>query len=172
MYQGMLKRDGDKLHVSEELPLMKVFMYGDWKTIEGILGLIESLYEHAELDDVCINNERELLQALEKCVLLHGDLHVSFHLLDAIYRLAYDGFMDMIQKALGVKRVTKDPLKRVFASRDLVKITSSMLLLAFFRNFMQSEGEDAASVLCFSRRASCCSDMKKAYVMETLSLAK
>jgi streptomycin 6-kinase len=65
---------------------MTCFVCGDWKTIEAMHKLMLVMFEHAELDDKQVNNEASsLLAALQHIIPIHGDLHVGFHVMDAIF---------------------------------------------------------------------------------------
>ena len=65
----------------------------------------------------------EVLKALERCVLVPGDLHASlFHTLGPVYTLFYGSFIQPIQTALGFKHIDWQKVEKAYRQSSILVI--------------------------------------------------
>ena len=93
-------------------------IYGDYLSMEhlGSMGvtLLDSLGDASK-----VVNARAILAALERTHPCPGDLHITMHKIDEVYRLTYGGFPQAFQAVLRQKRIQMNPIPRYQASRRL-----------------------------------------------------
>ena len=121
---GILIRDDDKgrfvcgqgyaekwvFPVGDELSVRRVFEFFD--DVLAVLNQKQSTYQSAYLQAM------ELVKLIPQVVPVGGDLHLRFHLLDAIYRLFYGGFLQPLQWILGWKHVNGKDVSKTFQKCD------------------------------------------------------
>ena len=84
------------------------------------------------------------IQAMSVVMEIPGDWHTSLNMLQSIYTLYYDGFLDGFQELLKFKRIGKDIRSCYFQASRLMKLVHHELMRFFIHSYVASRGESQA----------------------------
>ena len=95
-----------------------LFIVGDGLSIDRMFQFFDDIMA---ITDSSISSYRAayrqamtISQVVHRVVSINGDLHVRFHMLDAIYRLFYGGFLQCMQVRLKWKRVNASDVSKTY----------------------------------------------------------
>ena len=142
---GVLEQEEDGSWIlAEGWDKRRIYLYGDAKTVENISKFVRDMqlrritYTQANLQaDV-------FLQAMSVVMEIPGDWHTSLNMLQSIYTLYYDGFLDGFQELLKFKRIGKDIRSCYFQASRLVKLVHNELMRFFIHSYVSSRSESHA----------------------------
>mmetsp|Transcript_36880 Transcript_36880/g.99215 ORF Transcript_36880/g.99215 Transcript_36880/m.99215 type:complete len:602 (-) Transcript_36880:155-1960(-) len=109
-----------KLRAPPNSRLRLLFLFGDQLSVSHVEAMVPYLVEMMG-SEYTAGNAREAAKALDSVLRMAGDLHIPMHILDALFRMCYGGFLQAFQAALGWTRLKKKPIDCVQLARRIVR---------------------------------------------------
>ena len=118
-----------------------------WRSYKKeLLDLQEKGMKYAQHYLVC----SEVIKALERCILVPGDLHASlFHTLGPIYTVFYGAFIQPFQIALGWKHIDWQKVERTYQQSSILALSILVRVeVRLMESFVNSLDETEVTGLC------------------------
>jgi hypothetical protein len=139
----------DKNGVSQTTALTdirRLFAYGDQLTMKHLETLKEQVLKKTiEADKP--EHWTAFLEALDTIHVILGDLHVEMHVLAAIFKFAYGGFLQPIQHVLGWLRIQRNTVPRHQQSTQLFLLVLTQMKRYVIQKWAKSLKSDSMMTL-------------------------
>ena len=115
-----ISKGGTIFASSHELDSKLLVLFGDGLSCERFRNLKDNNLKKTLSFTNDYKHTSIILKVLEHVVMLLGDLHGCFHILGLVYKLFYGGLIQLVQVALGYKRIDNNKVEKNFGQCSIL----------------------------------------------------